>query len=45
MTKDVLITVTGQQDYDKAPEEIQEIQVITRGNYYYKNNKLFDFNT
>ena len=41
MTKDVLITVTGQQDYDKAPEEIQEIQVITRGNYYYKNNKHY----
>ena len=41
MTKDVLITVTGQQDYGDSPEEIQEIQVITRGTYYYKNNKHY----
>ena len=38
MTKDVLISISGLQ---LEAEDDEPIEVVTSGNYYYKNNKHY----
>ena len=39
MTKDVILNITGMQFNDRSNDE--PIELITRGNYYKKNNKHY----
>ncbi|MDE6312879.1 MAG: DUF1934 domain-containing protein [Lachnospiraceae bacterium] len=41
MTKDVLIKISGMQFMAEQPEEQEPIEVITKGEYYYRNQKHY----
>ena len=41
MTKDVLIKISGIQFMEEQPEAQEPIEVITKGEYYYRNEKHY----